>query len=96
MFDRKSFTEPLTGGGNKAWYIAPRSCSGRAFSVVAEPIKTSITEKCFDVMTEGTERFLVANRELNTGEVLFDGGGGCLRPTGQGTAFKSATGSTLQ
>ena len=27
-------------------------------------------------MTEGTERFLVANRELNTGEVLFDGGGG--------------------
>ena len=76
MFNGKSFTEPLTGGVNKAWYIAPRSCSGRAFSVVAEPIKTSNTEKCFDIETEGAEKFLVANRELNTGEVLFDGGGG--------------------
>ena len=73
MFDRKSFIEPLTGGGNRAWYISPRSCSGRAFSVVAEPIEISTMEKCFDIVTEGEERFLVANRELNAGEVLFDG-----------------------
>lgn len=57
--------------------IEPITSTGsRAFTTAVEPIGTRSADKCFDVVTEGTERFLVAARELNAGEVLFDRVGG--------------------
>lgn len=71
----------MLAGGDSTAHVSSRR-SARAFSTITGAEGSSEggdgDDSTFDVVQDGTERYLVAARELKAGEVIFDGTGGEL------------------